>query len=319
MALKVVIDTDPGVDDAMAIALAQLHPGIEILGLTTVFGNAGIADVTRNALRLKALLGIDAPVAQGAAAALLYPAGPPPAHVHGADGMGDADEVPAALPALDARPAHRLIVDLARAHPGELTLVCIGRLTNLALALLHEPDLPRHVRSVVIMGGAFGLAQGAGNVTPVAEANIIGDPHAAARVFAAPWPVTAVGLDVTRQVRLTPKDFARLEEKGGPAGRFIAAVTPVYTGYHRRFGIDGCYVHDPSAVACALIPELFTLRSGPVAVAVDGPAVGQTIQRPAAAPFPPLDWDHLPPQQVAVDVDAEGVRALFLDTLLAAG
>jgi purine nucleosidase len=318
VALKTVIDTDPGIDDAMAIAFAHLHPGIEVLGLTTVFGNAGIADVTRNALRLKALLGFSAPVAQGAAQAMLRPAVAPPAHVHGADGMGDLACAETALPALDPRPAHQLISDMARAHPGELTLLCLGRLTNVALALMHDPDLPSLLRGVVVMGGAFGLAQGTGNVTPVAEANIIGDPHAAARVLSAPWQVTAVGLDVTRQVRLAQEDFERLARAGGPAGKFLAAIAPVYTDYHRRFGLDGCYVHDPSAVACALAPELFSLRTGPVAVATDGPAEGQTIQRPADAPFSPLDWDHLPPQRVAVDVDASAVRALFLDTLLSA-
>jgi inosine-uridine nucleoside N-ribohydrolase len=152
----------------------------------------------------------------------------------------------------------------------------------------------------------------------VAEANIIGDPHAAARVLAAPWPVTAVGLDVTRQVRLTPDDFERLARAGGRAGGFLAAIAPVYTDYHRRFGLEGCYVHDPSAVACAVAPDLFSLRSGPVAVATEGPAAGQTIQRPTDVPLPPLDWDHLPSQQVAVDVDASAVRTLFMDTLLAA-
>lgn len=319
MTLKAIIDTDPGVDDAMAIAFAHLHPGLDILGVTTVFGNAGLADVTRNALHLKALLGFSAPVAQGAAQALVRPAGPPPAHVHGADGMGDAVESPKGLSTLDPRPAHQVIADIVRANPGEVTIIALGRLTNLALALLHDPDLPRLVRRVVVMGGAFGLPHGAGNVTPVAEANIIGDPHAAARVFAAPWLVVAVGLDVTRQVRLAPGDFASLATGAGPVGRFLAAIAPVYTGYHRRFGVEGCYVHDPSAVACALSPELFTLRDGPVAVATSGPAVGQTIQRPADAAFPPLEWDALPAQRVAVGVQAKVVRALFLDTLHGGG
>jgi len=316
MALKAIIDTDPGIDDAMAIAFAHLHPEIEILGVTTVFGNAGIDGVTRNALRLKALLGFGAPVAQGAALALLRPAGPPPAHVHGEDGMGDAATPLHSLSDLDPRPAHRMIADIVHANPGEVTLICLGRLTNLALALLHEPDLWRYVRQVVVMGGAFGLAHGVGNVTPVAEANVIGDPHAAARVFAAPWPVTVVGLDVTRQVRLDLEDFARLAADGGAVGLFLSGIAPVYTGFHRRFGLDGCYVHDSSAVICAVAPDLFTLRPGPIAVALDGPAVGQTIQRPADTPYPPLDWDALPVQNVAVGVDAAAVRTLLLKTLV---
>lgn len=319
--VKAIIDTDPGIDDAMAIAFAHLHPGIDILGVTTVFGNARIGDVTRNALRLKKLLGFEAPVAKGAARALVRQSGPPPAHVHGTDGMGDVEASTdgGPLAELDPRPAHRMIADLVRAHPCEVTLLCLGRLTNVALALMHEPELVELVRDVVIMGGAFGLPHGSGNVTPVAEANIFGDPHAAAQVFAAPWRVTAVGLDVTRQVRLGPADFERLAGHGGRTGRFLSAIVPVYTGYHRRFAVEGCYVHDPSAVICAVAPALFTLREGPVTVATDGPAVGQTLQRPADSALPPLDWDRLPPQRVAVDVEAADIRTMLVETLMAEG
>lgn len=309
MAHRIIFDTDPGVDDATALAFASRHPEIEILGVTTVFGNASIDTVTRNALYLKRLLGLHAPVAKGAGRSVQRPNGPPPAHVHGSNGLGDVRLVDVGLPALDPRPAHRMMSDIIRAYPGEVTLVAVGRMTNLATLLDHDPDAAALVRRVVIMGGAFGTSgTGKGNVTPYAEANIFGDPEAADRVFAAPWEMSAVGLDVTRQVQLSPEDFERLSAQGGDIGRFLAEISKVYVGYHAQFGVDGCYVHDSSAVACLLAPELFDLRSGPIRVTTEGERAGQTVQR--AEPT-----HHHPVQRAAVGVDADGVRRLLLETL----
>lgn len=315
MARKVIFDTDPGVDDAMALLLAHRHTALDLLGVTTVFGNADIATVTRNALYLKHLFGIDAPVARGAGIGLALPLPAAPAAVHGANGLGDVDLPDIALPDADPRPAHQFIADTVRAHPGEVTLICVGRLTNLALALMHAPDLPALVAEVVIMGGAFGTGPAGGNVSPVAEANIWGDPHAADRVFAAPWRVTAVGLDVTRKTVFTAADFGRLRDAGGAAGVFLGDVHRHYLDFHTRFGLEGCYVHDSSAVVAAIAPELFQLTRGKVRVATEGAALGQTILRRADLPYPPGPWDPLPEQAAATGVDARAVCALILDTL----
>lgn len=315
MAKKVIFDTDPGVDDAMALLLAHRHPALDLLGVTTVFGNADIATVTRNALYLKHLFGIDAPVARGAGMALALPLPAAPVAVHGENGLGNVAVPQIALPRAESRPAHQFITDMVRANPGEVTLICVGRLTNLAMALMHTPDLPELVDRVVIMGGAFGTGAAGGNVTPVAEANIWGDPHAADRVFAAPWKVTAVGLDVTRQTVFTAADFDRLRQAGGAAGAFLDEVHRHYLDFHIRFGLKGCYVHDSSAVVAAIAPELFTLTHGKVRVATEGAALGQTILRRTDLAYPPGPWDALPDQAAATGVEAAAVCKLILDTL----
>lgn len=203
--LKVIFDTDPGIDDAMALLLLARHPDIELLGITTVFGNSGIDTVTRNALFLKDRFGLSAPVARGAGHAIDDVAVPQAAHfVHGENGLGNI-ALPATLQATpDARPAHQLLIDLIHQQPGEITLIAVGRMTNLALALRAAPDIARLVKQVVVMGGAFGRNGHTGNVTPVAEANIIGDPVAADIAFGASWPVVIVGLDVTKEVTNDP-------------------------------------------------------------------------------------------------------------------
>ncbi|MEA3087009.1 MAG: hypothetical protein QOC89_4706, partial [Paraburkholderia sp.] len=158
---KVIYDTDPGVDDAMALVFQARHPDIELLGLTSVFGNATIETTTRNARFLAARFAPGVPVAQGAAAPLKRAAPEPLARIHGDDGLGNialeaGRETRCEAAALDDRPAHRFIIDTVRAHPGEVTLIAVGPLTNLALALADDPRIATLVKQVVIMGGAFG-------------------------------------------------------------------------------------------------------------------------------------------------------------------
>lgn len=312
---KVIFDTDPGVDDAAALMFLTRCPNIELIGISTVFGNADIGTVTRNALYMKERFAIAAPVARGAAGPLAGEAGQPPAHIHGHNGLGDIALDCANLPAADARPAYRFIIDSVRANPGEVTLLAVGRLTNLALAMREAPDIVPLVRQVVIMGGAFSLAGPNGNVTPVAEANIIGDALAADEVFTAAWPVVAIGLDVTRQVILGPAELDYLEGRGGDAGRFVVETSRGYRAFHQRFGVDGFWVHDSTAAAYVAAPGLFELRRGPVRVATDGVAVGQTIQRDPDRFYPPGAWDVAPDQSVAVAVDARQAVELLLGVL----
>lgn len=315
--MKLLFDTDPGVDDAMALLFLHRHPAARLLGITTVFGNAEIDVTTRNALHLCERFGIAAPVARGAALPLVRPPRGAAPEVHGDDGLGNLEGPLHATREPDARPAHRFIVDTLRAHPGEVTLVAVGPLTNLALALAEDPAITGLVRRVVVMGGVFGIGGQGGNVSPVAEANILSDPHAADAVFTAPWPVTIVGLDVTHRVLMDHACFERLRGQGGAEGAFIWQASRHYVGFYgRAVGVAGCYVHDASAVACALRPELFTLRAGPVRVVDQGLAIGQTIQRTGGRRYVhATDWDGLPDQQVAVDVQAAELLALFEHTL----
>ena len=311
---KILFDTDPGVDDALALLLLARHPDVELVGITTGFGNADVEVTTRNALLLSALLKIDAPVARGAGRALIRAASPPPAMVHGRNGLGDADLPKAELPALDPRPAHQLIADVLRASPGEVTVIAVGRLTNLALLLMHDPEAAALARRVVLMGGAFGEA---GNVTPVAEANVSGDPEAADQVFAAPWDVTAIGLDVTRKIRLSRDELDGWARHADPALSLIGQASALYANYHKRFGLDGCYVHDSSAVAYALTPSSFALSRGPILVTTGTDiAAGQAIQRDPAIPYPPTAWDERRDQARATDVDAEAVLAFARETIM---
>lgn len=278
-----------------------------------MFGNASIDTVTRNALYLRGFFGIDAPVARGAARGLVRPAAVPPVQVHGNNGLGDAPLQDVPLPPPDPRPAHQLISDAVRAHPGEVTLIAVGRLTNLALALMHAPEIAGLIRRVVVMGGAFGRGGPNGNVTPVAEANFFGDPDAADLVLAADWPVTIVGLDVTYQVMLSSGEIAAMAASDDPAVAFLGAAKRHYAKYHRRYGMDGCYVHDSSAVICAVRPELFETRAGPVAVVTDGLAAGQAIQ-PRRDVSPP-GWTSRPAQHVAIAVQADAVRSILFGVL----
>ncbi len=315
--MKLLFDTDPGVDDAMALLFLHRHPAARLLGLTTVFGNAEIDVTTRNALHLCERFGIDVPVARGAALPLVRPPRGAAPEVHGDDGLGNLDGPLHTTRQPDARPAHRLIVDTLHAHPGEVTLVAVGPLTNLALALAEDPAITGLVQQVVVMGGAFGIDGQGGNVSPVAEANILADPHAADAVFTAPWPVTLVGLDVTHRVLMDHGHFERLRDAGGAEGAFIWEASRHYVGFYgRAVGVPGCYVHDASAVACALQPDLFTRRAGPVRVVDQGLAIGQTIQRVGQRRYAQgAAWEGVPDQQVCTAVRSTELIELYLRTL----
>ena len=311
--MKILFDTDPGIDDAMALLMLARDPRAELLGITTVFGNAPVARTTANALALCERFDIQVPVATGAAQALFRPTVGYPDVVHGADALGNVGLAPARTRRIESTAAPAFICDMARRHAGELTLVAVGPCTNLALALQHDPDLVHRVRQVVVMGGAFGVHGHRGNVSPVAEANIAADPHAADRVLTAAWPVTLVGLDVTHEVLLDTAYLDALGRDGGAEGAFIRAITVHYEAFYRRQTGGGIYSHDASAVACALDPSPYTLRRGPVRVATDGIAAGQTIQWLEGDRFPATDWNGLPAQSVCVGVDAARLRAAFRD------
>lgn len=314
---KVIFDTDPGVDDAMALRFLTCRPELELLGVTTVHGNGDIETVTRNALYLKDRFGFTAPVAQGSGVTWLNRQCQPALHVHGENGLGGipVPDVPTAT--LDGRRGHRMMIDLVREHPHQVTIIAVGPLTNLARALDKDPGIARLVQGVVVMGGAFGSHGHTGNVSPVAEANIANDPEAADAVFTAPWPVTVIGLDVTQQVVMDAAYLECLDQAGGEDGRFLREVSRDYQTFHQRSRrLDGIFAHDSLAVAYAVKPELFTVRRGPVRVVCGGLATGQTIQKPEHSAFPRGAWDAHPAQAVAIDVDAAAVLNLFAGTFI---
>jgi purine nucleosidase len=314
--LKVIFDTDPGIDDAMALLLLARHPRIELVGIASSFGNGTIDVTTRNALYLKQRFGLAAPVARGAAGPLTGTASEPPLIVHGDNSLGNIALGEITAP-LDPRPAHRMIIDLVRASPGEITIIAVGRLTNLALALREAPEIATLAARVVVMGGAFGRNGHTGNATPVAEANIFGDPGAADIVFGAEWPVSIVPLDVTQETIMSNAYLEDLARIAGEDGRFVREVSAFYQAFFKtHLGIDGFAVHDSSAVAYALHPEFYRTETGPIRVVTEGIAFGQTIIKPDGKSFPPGDWDNRPSQTIATSVNAPAVLDFYRRTLI---
>ncbi|BAN25175.1 nucleoside hydrolase [Caballeronia insecticola] len=313
---KIIYDTDPGIDDAIALVFQARHPQIELVGITSVFGNADIDTTTANALYLASRFAPGVPVVRGAAAPLRHPPPAPIPHIHGKDGLGEISRTGHVSQQEDGRAAHRFIVEMVRANPGEITLLAVGPLTNLALALREDPDIARLVREVVVMGGAFGVGGELGNATPAAEANMHGDPDAADIVFGAAWKVSIVGLDVTHETVMTTAFLAALRDSAGDAGRFVWDVSRFYERFHADDGMSrGIYAHDYSAAAFVVARELYTTRSGPVRVLTDGIAAGLTVQKPASMRAPAPDWDTRPPCDACIGVDAAAVLDLFTRTL----
>ncbi len=280
MTQPIIFDTDPGIDDAMALLFALASPEIEVIGVTTVFGNSHVAATTRNALNLLHFAGRpDIPVAIGADHPLVLPRASTGEYVHGADAMGNIGWETIHNPDQKPLPMHaaQFIAETVMQRPDQVTLVAVGPLTNLALALQLEPRIASHVREVVIMGGAF-LAPG--NVSPVAEANIYGDPHAAAKVFSAGWSLTVAGLDVTTAVHMDNAYFEALRRSGSRFAEFICRIVPFYQEFHQRVHgyADGKVdTHDPCAIAYVIDPSLFQGEQWSVTVPTDGPARGATI------------------------------------------
>jgi len=258
VSVPILIDCDPGHDDAVAILLALASPELELRGISTVAGNQTLEKTTRNALVVLEVAGrTDIPVAAGAEAPLRRPLRTA-AHVHGESGL-DGPE----LPAPSARPvdAHAAVFLSDLIEPG-VVLVPTGPLTNVALLLERHPDVRGRLDAIVWMGGA--IAEG--NITPAAEFNAFVDPEAAAAVFASGIPVTMIGLDVTHRALFRRAHADRLRD-AGPAGRFVAELSDFFQAFHdRTYHFDGSPIHDAMAVAHVLDPTLVTTRSANVAV-----------------------------------------------------
>jgi purine nucleosidase len=271
---KIIIDTDPGVDDAMAIFLALRSPELDVIGLTTVFGNQHTALSTTNALRLLEIAGrADIPVAHGAEKPLVREYRGPVPFIHGEDGQGNIHLPPPSSAAI-SQPAAAFIVDRVMNAPGQVTLVPIGPLTNIALALHLEPRIAEHVQEVVLMGGN---ALVPGNATPAAEANIHNDPEAAEIVFGANWKVTMVGLDVTHETVISREQIAVLDKAQNPLAQHISRISKLYQQFvESSSNMHGYYIHDPSTIAYLIDPTLFQTHQWPVRVETQGISAGKT-------------------------------------------
>jgi purine nucleosidase len=313
-----VIDVDTGIDDAFALLYACAHKEAQILGVSTVVGNIPLAAATRNTRAVLALAGrTDIPVWPGAGDVISI-AVRDASHIHGATGLGhavlpDPDEPPDPLHAAD------MIIAAARAHAGRLILCATGPLTNIALAVMRDPELPRLVKRFVIMGGAY---SDSGNVTPAAEFNIWHDPEAARIVFRAfgaigGAPVIAVGLDVTRKTIIDESDVAAIASRiaGKPHGskltRFLEDASRFYfERMEKTLGKRIFTMHDPLAIAVALDPTLVETRRATIDVETSGRlTTGATIVDWRG------QWGRLANAEIAVAVDAERFCRLFFDAM----
>ncbi|MGI8475970.1 MAG: nucleoside hydrolase [Thermomicrobiales bacterium] len=293
--IPVILDVDTGIDDAMALALAVASPEVDLLAVTTLAGNVDVTRTTDNTLRvLEWLGGGDVPVHRGASHPLTRPHRDA-AFVHGTNGLGNSQFPPASRStAADRGPA--AIVRLALQRPGEIMLVCVGPLTNLAIALNVEPSLPRLLKRLVIMGGAYGVP---GNVTPHAEFNIFVDPEAAEQVFRAEWAdATAIGLDVTHQTGLTADDWHRAKASSSAASTLFVKVAQrtFEERTERTF-----HLHDPLALGVAFDPSFVSTEVGDVSVDLTAERLGRTSLTPGSNGV-----------RVATAVDAERFLAVAM-------
>lgn len=307
MTQKIIIDTDPGQDDAVAILLALASPELEVLGLTTVAGNVPLDLTSLNARKVCELAGrpdlpvhagCDRPVARELVTA---------EHVHGKTGLDGADLPDPQMSLADGHAVDFLIDTLRREAPGTVTLCPLGPLTNIATALNRAPDIAERIQRIVLMGGAYFQV---GNITPAAEFNIYVDPEAARTVFASGVPLTVLPLDVTHKA-LTTRARNDAFRAAGPVGQVVAG----WTGFFERFDMEkygsaGAPLHDPCVIAWLLRPDLFHGREINVEIEVDSPLTrGMTV----------ADWWRVtdrPANALFIgDVDADGFFALLTNRI----
>ena len=318
---RVIIDTDPGVDDAMAILLALNSPELKVEALTVVPGNVDGRQGLENALKIVSLAGrCDVPVAGGAQHPLnqkLITA----QFWHGPNGLAGV-ELPGTKCKADPRFGPDLIIELAHKYPHELTLIPVGPLTNIALAVSKDPSIASLVKDIVIMGGSIT----GGNVNGAAEANIYNDPEAAAIVFNAGWMVTMVGSDVGERTIITRKYLADLQALHGPESDFIAKLADFYITRSEKSGYSGAAMYDPLAVAVVIDPTLVTLKEMHVDVETKGEFTrGETVaNRMGSNENNVLHGDHYeiegvvelkPNARVCLASDADRFLQLFISRI----
>ena len=307
-ARHIIIDTDPGQDDAIAILLALASPELEVVGITAVAGNVPLQLTERNARALVELTGRDVPVRAGAGAPMRRPL-VTAEHVHGKTGLDGWDVPEPASPLALGHGADWIVETVEAAEPGSITLVCLGPLTNAGLAMSRAPEIAGRLDAIVLMGG--GYFEG-GNITPMAEFNIYVDPEAADIVFSSGARIVMAPLDVTHKALLPRPFIERLTALGTPVGDACAGMLGFYERFDReKYGSTGGPLHDPCTIAWLLAPELFSGRDCWVGVETQSELCrGATV----------VDWwgvwpDREPNALVLGEVDAGGLFDLIGERL----
>lgn len=318
---RIVIDTDPGVDDALAIVLALRSPELHVEAITTVNGNTGLKQSTENALRVLEILNLpEPPPVIGGSAKPIRREPYPSVSVHGRDGLGEISylknrqgkkKYPRPRLRLTTGSAPEIICELAARHPGELTLVTLGPLTNIALAQMLDPGLIQNVKEIITMGGAYSVP---GNETPAAEFNFFCDPEAAQQVISSGIPITLVGLDVTRSARLSRRSLLKRTESKTKLNRFLRDATERVMNYYlEREGYHGCCLHDPLAIAVAIDRSMV----GTKRVHVEVETKGSLTSGMSVADLRPYTRGHTgkPNADVAFYVDPARFERFLLDRI----
>ncbi len=302
---KIILDCDPGNDDAINILLALSSEKLDILGITSVFGNVDVEKTTRNANIVCSLVDKQVPIYKGASEPLVLPR-IDAASVHGKSGLAGTNLPEPKFP-VGEKHAVQFIIDTVLQNPHEVVLVPTGALTNIALAMKIAPEIVPLIKEIVLMGGSTSF----GNRTPAAEFNMLADPHSAAVVFASQAPVTMFGLNATHQVLATQEIIADFLALNTRTGKFVAEILENYRAFYaRNYNLPGGALHDPLTVGYLLAPNLFTFQNMYVEVETDaGHNMGRTT----------CDiWGNLKDRKqtkVAVEVDAKGFFALLLQQL----
>lgn len=305
--MKIILDVDPGIDDAMAIALALKTEGVQLLGLTTVGGNLPLNKTTDNAAKILKLLGANCKVYPGMADPLirkLHTA----EQIHGPTGLGYLD-LPAAQEYIGNKHGVDFIIDEINNNPHEVTLIAVGPLTNVANVIKKDKSVIGKIKEIIIMGGAVYTG---GNVTPAAEFNIYVDPESAEIVFNSGANITLVGLDVTLQALLTEEHIGILKEKGGKIGQAIGSMTDFYLERYKDHNkLKGCALHDPLAVGVALDKSLVKTHKVYVAVETKGEFTrGETLGDIHGR------FGKEPNINVCIEVDENRFIKSFMETLI---
>ncbi|KAH7854717.1 hypothetical protein Vadar_017079 [Vaccinium darrowii] len=312
---KIIIDTDPGIDDSMALFMAFQSPQLEILGLTTIFGNVSTEDGTRNALLLCEIAGCpDLPVAEGSPEPLK--GGKPRTcdFAHGSDGLGNVF-LPTPKSKKIEKTAAEFLVDMVSEYPGEVSILALGPLTNLALAVKRDSTFASKVKRVVILGGSFFAL---GNVNPAAEANIYGDPEAADIVFTSGADIVVVGINITSQIKMQDADLEELRQSKGRHAQVISKMCKFYRDWHvKSDGLYGIFPHDAVSFVALVRPELFTYKKGVVRVETQGICLGHTLMDQGLKIWNASNpWTGYSPVSVAWTVNVEEVLSYIKKVLM---
>jgi inosine-uridine nucleoside N-ribohydrolase len=312
---RILIDCDPGHDDAVAILYAARH--LDLVGISTIFGNQTVDLTTRNALCVLAVAGLDIPVAKGFAEPLIGPA-PLAPDTHGATGL-DGVELPEPVSQALDQHAVQFIIETAHRHRGELVIAITGAHTNVAVALRIEPKLRQWVKAITIMGGTAGI----GNLKPQACVNVLSDPEAAHIVFSSGVPIRWIGYETTRTVLMRSSDIERLRREGGVVSRAVADIATYYRARQLAVnGIDGAPMHDSCAIVPFVRPGLIYYEPVPIAVELCGALTrGMTVvdRRPLqpGAVLKSVEPKRAANVEMAVRVDVPGVIGDLVETMLA--